>query len=105
MGFSGEQFCKWIALWRGLRLFLLCFCNVLFPYHKVQDFISHITEPLVELNSLTKARMRTHTPALGSVWLFYLPVNPLFLESPQAVQTWPFNSCEPSPLSPPPLAL
>lgn len=33
---------------------------------------------------------QTHTPALDSVWLFYLPVNLLYLESPQALQTLPF---------------
>lgn len=79
----------------GPHLFLFCSFNVLFTYYQVWDFISHITEPLVEMDSLTKAHMharirartRTHTPALGFVWLFYLPVNPLFLESPQAVQT------------------
>lgn len=94
MGFSREQFCKWIALWRGLHLF------VLFPCYQVQDFISHVTEPLVEMNSLTKAHTHTHTHLPWALFGFSICLLILFLESPQAVQTWPFTTRASIALSP-----
>lgn len=92
MGLSREQSCKRIALWRGY----ICFCFVLLMYFlHITFYVPHhrAFSRNEQPNKRTHACMHvhTHTPALGSVWLFYLPVNPLFLESPQAVQTWPFT--------------